>query len=389
MANVNDLNFNQLSTVLTDILEQATGKKELSPTNTSEFVSVAQRALKVGYDPVINSINQMVTKTIFSIRPYERRFKGLMVDNQRFGAITRKLAIVDKPFEDDGRYEIEDGGVYSPYKVNAPKVLQLNYYGANVYEKSITRFKDQLDVAFTGPDQLNEFLTMYTQNCADMIEQAHEETARATINNFIAGKISADNGVVHLLSEYNEKTGLELDAQTVYQPENFKPFMEWVYSRIEEISLRMAERSDIYQIQVEDKPITRHTPRRNQKVYLYAPAKAEIDARVLTNEFHDNYLKLADNEAVTFWQNILSPTSISIAPTYLGTDGNLITGETVNQDNIFGIMFDEEAMGYTVMNQWTDSTLMNPKYGFITTYFHFTERYWNDFTEKAVVLLLD
>ena len=390
MGNVNQMSFNQLSTVLNEITQQVTGRSSLAPQNTSEFVSVAQKTLQAGYDPVLNAINQMVTKTIFSIRPYDRKFGGLMVDNQRYGAITRKISIADKPFEDDARFDLIDGGSVDPWKINKPNILQLNYYGANIYEKSLTVFRDQLDNAFTGPEQMSEFLSMTLDNVSNMIEQAHETTARATIANMIGGKIAADNGVIHLLTEYKEKTGLsELTQQSIYQPENFKPFMEWVFSRIEEISMMMSERTSLYQIEVEGKPIIRHTPRSYQKIYLYAPAKAAIDARVLTNEFHDNYLKFADNEGVTFWQNALNPDSISVTPTYLGTDGNLVIGENVEQANVFGVMFDRDAMGYTVMNQWSASTPMNPKAGYATSYWHFTEKYWNDFTEKCVVLLLD
>ena len=389
MANVNDMGFNQLATVLNSITEEVTGRKALTPTNTGEFISVAQKTLKAGYDPVLGAINQMITRTIFSNRPYERKFAGLQVSNQRFGSITRKLSIADKPFENDGRFEIVDGQAIDHWKTNLPNVLQMNFYGENVFEKSTTIFRDQLDAAFTGPDQFGEFISMQLDNVSNMIEQAHESTARSTIANFIGGKIAANNGVIHLLTEYNTKTGLSLTAQTVYQPENFKPFMEWVFSRIEELSMLMSERTSLFQIEVTGKPIIRHTPRSYQKVYLYAPAKAAIDARVLTNEYHDNYLKFADNEGVTFWQNPLSPDSISVTPTYLTADGSLTVGENTEQANIFGVMFDRDAMGYTVMNQWTASTNMNAKGGYINSYWHFTEKYWNDFTEKGIILLLD
>ena len=390
MANVNNMNFNQLSTVLNEITQQATGRAAIAPSNTSEFVSVAQKTLQAGYDPVLNAINQMVTRTIFSVRPYNRRFRGLEVDNQRFGAITRKFAVADKPFEDDARFELVDGQSVDHYKINLPNILQVNFYGANVYEKSYTIFRDQLDNAFTGPEQFGEFLSMLTQNVSDMVEQAHETTARATIGNFIAGKIAADNGVVHLLTEYKELTGLsDLTAQTIYQPENFKPFMEWVHSKIEEISQRMAERSSLYQIEITDKPIIRHTPQRDQRVYLYAPAKAQIDSRVLADAYHDNYLKFADTESVTYWQDILTPDAISVTPTYLTADGTLIISENVEQSNIFGVIFDRDALGFTVVNQWSATTPLNAKGGYWSNYLHFTEKYWNDFTEKFVVLVLD
>ena len=42
---VNDLTFNQVSTLLKAITDQATGTTNITPTNTGEFVSVAQTAL--------------------------------------------------------------------------------------------------------------------------------------------------------------------------------------------------------------------------------------------------------------------------------------------------------------------------------------------------------
>lgn len=62
---VNDLTFNQLSMVLNSIVQQATGQQVLQVTNTAEFVSVAQTALKTGYDPVLQAISQVLSRTIF------------------------------------------------------------------------------------------------------------------------------------------------------------------------------------------------------------------------------------------------------------------------------------------------------------------------------------
>lgn len=398
---VNTMDFNQISTVLNDIHEQVTGQKQIAPTNTSEFVSVATTVLQNGYEPLLNAITQLVNKTIFSIRPYEAKFKGLQVDNQKFGSITRKLHIADKDFENDISFELVDGQSVDHYKVNKPDVLQTNFYGQNVFTKKITIFKDQLDSAFTGPEQLAEFMSMITQNASDMIEQAHENLARATVANFIGGKVAmADDGgigdasgVVHLLTEYNALTGLNLTAQTVYQPANFKPFMQWVFSKLEDLSSRMTERTMLFQRNIvkngQVKKIMHHTPRDRQKVLLYAPAKAQIEAQVLADTYHENYLKLADNEAVNFWQNFEDPLKISVTPVYPKADGTLETGKAAEVDKIFGLIYDDEAMGYTVVNTWSATTPLNVDGGYWNTAFHFTDRYWNDFLEKGVVLLLD
>lgn len=390
---VNDLTFNQLSMVLNSIVQQATGQLAQQVTNTAEFVSVAQTALKTGYDPVLQAISQVLSRTIFSIRPYTRKFGGLMVSNQQFGNIVRKLNIADKDWEEDSRFELTDQNSVDMYKVNKPSILQTNFYGANVFEKSLTIFKDQLDCAFSNPDEFGRFVSMTMTNASDMIEQAHENLARATLANFIGGKISGDTAsVIHLLTEYNTITGLNppLTAETVYQPANFKPFMQWVYSRVASLSSLMTERTQKFHINVTGKEISRHTPVNKQKVYLYAPARYQTETMVLADVYHDNFLRMADNETVNFWQSIDKPDEINVQPVYLQADGTLKFDDSpVNQKGIFGVMFDEEAAGYTVVNQWSAPTPFNSKGGYSNIFWHFTDRYWNDFTENGIVLLLD
>lgn len=387
----NDLSFNQLSTVLNSIVAQATGKNPLAITNTSEFISVAQTALKTGYDPLLQSISQVLSRTIFSTRPYYRKFGGIQVDNQKWGNITRKLNISDKDWENDVRFELVDGESVDMYKVNKPNILQTNFYGANVYERSYTIFKDQLDCAFSGPDEFARFLSMVTGNCTDMIEQAHENLARATVANYIGGKVEGDaDSCIHLLTEYNALTGLALTKENVYQPANYKPFIDWVYSRIATLTELMTERSQLFHTNITGKTINRHTPLQRQRVYLYAPARFNIESMSLANTYNYNFLKMAYNETVNYWQSIQSPSKINVKPSYLQADGTITTPEAaLEQDGIFGVIFDEEALGYTVMNQWSATTPFNAKGGYSNVFFHFTDRFWNDFTENGLVLLLD
>lgn len=387
---MNDLTFNQLSTVLNSIVSQATGRTDLTVTDESSFVTVAQVGLKTGYDPLLNSISQVLARTIFSIRPYSRKFAGLQMDNQQFGAITRKLQISDSAWEDDTRLPLTDGASVDMFKVAKPNVLQTNFYGQNVYQKHITIFKDQLDTAFSSSAEFGRFVSMVMQNVSDMIEQSHENLARATLANYIAGKTLGDaNSVIHLLTEYNTLSGLTLTATTVYQPANYKAFIQWAYSRIAALSDRLTERTELYHTNVTDKVINRHTPYQKQKIFLFSPEMHAVDSRVLADAYHDNYLKLAYNESVTFWQSIKTPDQIKSTPVYMGADGALVTGAETTVSNIFGLIIDEETAGYTVVNQWSAPTPFNPAGGYSNVFWHYTDRYFNDDTENGIVLLLD
>lgn len=388
----NDLTFGQISTVLTAIYKQATGQSAGAVTDTASFVTVANTALKTGYDPVLKAITQVLSRTIFSIRPYTRKFSGLQVTNQQYGNHVRKISFVDNGFEDDSRNSLTDGTSIDQYKVNKPVVLQTNFYGAEQFQKTLTIFKDQLDCAFSGPDDFQRFITGIMTNANDMIEQAHEVIARATICNLIGGTIKgAPENAVHLLTEYNALTGLSLTAQSVYAPENYPAFMQWACARIAFVSDLFTERSQKFQITLTDKPVMRHTPYEKQRVYLYAPEKRMMESRVLADAYHDNYLKLAANETVNFWQSLDTPDTINVKASYLDKTTGTVKTDTsgTKTAKVFGVVMDVEAAGYTSVNQWSASTPFNAVGGYSNMVWHFTDRWWNDNTEKVCVFLLD
>lgn len=383
------MSFEQAATLLNAIHTQVTGETGIAPTDVSSFISVATATLKAGYDPVINAISQVVGRTIFSIRPYSAKFKGILMDSQKWGAITRKIAISDKPMEDNKAFDLIDGQSVDMYEVNKPNVIQFNYYGADTFSKSITIYRDQLDNAFRGPEEFGSFMTMITQNALDMIEQSKESMARLALDNFIAGKIDSQNGVIHLLTEYNQDTGGSFTAVTIKDPANFPAFIKWAYARIATLTNMMTERSQLFQVQVTGHELNRHTPFERQKVYLLNWLLNNIDARVLAETYNYKFLEFADVEAVNYWQAIQNPNQVSITPTILQADGSLDTGSAVTQSNVMGVIFDEEAIGITVMNEFTGLTPLNVRGEYWNQYFNYVIRYFNDFTEKGIVLLLD
>lgn len=388
---MNTLTIEQTSAVLNDVLAQVTGSKVIGTVTPENFVSVATTVLKQDYDVTLKAISQVLSRTIFSVRPYTRKFKGLEADSIRYGNHVRKLNLSDLPFEDDQRYTLEDDVSVDMYKVRKPKVLQVNMYGQETFQTHYTVFRDQLDVAFSSMEEFGRFLTMVAQNLSDTIEQAHESLARATVANFINGKVKGDApNVIKLVTVYNDMTGAALTPDTVKQPQNFVPFVKWMYGYISSISSLLTERTVKYHINVTDHEIARHTPTSMQSLYLYSPELNNIRTSVLSDVFNPDFLKLAYTEQVNFWQSIGTPMAINNKPEYLLPDGTTkVEAEAVVTSNVFGLMCDVEAMGYTVVNQWTATTPFNAAGGYSNIYFHFTDRYWNDFTENAVVFLLE
>lgn len=385
----NELSFNQIATVLNQVAQQATGNASLAAVDTSSFITVATTTLKTGYDPVMAAISQVLDRTIFSIRPYDAKFRGLEMTQAQFGNHTRKINYIDNDWDDSKIVPLTDGTSIDAWEVKKPKVLQTNFYGQNIYQDHYTIFDDQLDVAFRGPDELAQFWMGITQNMSDRIEQAYEMQSREALGNFIGGKVAASNGVIHLLTEYNTATGLSLTATSVMQPSNFKPFVEWVRQRVGYLVRLLSERSQLFHINVTGKAINRHTPYAQQKFYLSSQWYEAITSMAYTDAFNDEYLRFADNEQVNYWQSIQTPNSINVEASYLANDGTIATADPAVIGPIFGVIFDSEAIGIARYDSRVAASPYNPAGHYINQWFSFRLRHYNDFTENGIVLLLD
>ena len=391
----NVLTYNAIGQILNQIVTQATGKAQITPTSTSEFTAVAQTGLLAGYDNLMGAISQVLSRTIISTRPYYRKFQGLEADNIRYGNHVRKINYVDREWEDGSRLPLTTGVTVDDQAPTLDDVLQTNFYGQNDYEIPWTLFSNQIDVAFSNADELGAFITGKLQNISDMTEQKHESMARMIIANLIAGVISINNApqLIHLVTEYNTYSGYS-PAKTLTEirgdAAEYSKFVKWVYGRVAQVSSMLTERSIIYHQNVTNKEISRHTPYDMQNVYLLSSERFQMEASVLADVYHDNYLRMADTAILNFWQSIRTPDTINVTPTYMKTDGTLETPQAaVSQANVFGVICDREAAGYTIVNQRTTSAAYNGKGEFRNFWLKFTDRYWNDFTENAVVLLMD
>lgn len=388
---VNQLTVNQAATVFNEIVHQATGQTNLKVTDTSSFVSAATTVLLTGYDKLLTSMSQVLTRTIFSIRPYNAKFAGLRASPERFGNHTRKVNYLDDDFEDSPAFELQQGQSIDMYTVNKPRVVQTNFYGFNTYAKHKTFYDNQLDMALRNPEEWAQFFNGVMVNINSQIEQVHENVARATIANFIGGiNVANQSCVVHLLTEYNTLTGQTLTVNDIYKSDNFIAFVRWLYARIEVFSNRLTERTQLWHVNIKGNEVKRNTPKNKQKVYLFNDFMSQARTMVLSDLFQRDSMKMVDYEGVNFWQSIDSPDSIDVTPVYTNAeDGTLVTGEEQNINKVLGVIFDEEAIGFIPKNQAMGATPHNVAGRYTNLWWHWDECYYNDFTENGIVLLLD
>ena len=403
---MNDMTINQAATVLTEVVKQATGQKTIAPITTPEdFTAVAQTALKTGRDPIFNQISQMWTDTIFAVRPNQRPVSTLRMEIGRFGNAVRKLSPVAKQMVNDESFlwpvaydsaktgkEMGNGESVDMWKISKQETLQTNFYGTFVYQQSYTTFRDQLDNAFTGPEQFARFNAMHMTERENDRVRYEAAVARGIQANLIGAIVDEKQAgrVIHLVTEYNAETGLTLTAQSVYHPDNYAPFMRWVWAKIKSTIRLMGSDSQLYQTVIDGKPILRHTSPENMRVAIYAKAYDQMETMVLSESYHDNYLKGVTFEAVPYWQSINTPDKVSITPVYTGTNGAVKkASENVEQAGVFALLHDVDALGYCFTNVIDATTPLNTRGLYWNTDVHARCKTIMDNTEKAVVMLLD
>lgn len=387
----NSLQQNQIYTIINAINAQAKTGGALTAVDTSSFVTVAQTLLLSGYDNLISAISQVLSSTIFSHRPYESILDILYNDSIRWGNHVRKIVPLDWDAEQDDRLPLTDGESVDPWIINKPKAKQFNFYGQEVYQRHISIPKDQLDVAFSSEEEFARFIAMIYANARDLITQDEENIRRMCLANFIGGiYYTSPASVINLLTEYKAFTGQDdLTATTVYQPDNYKPFIQWASARIMNVSDELRQRGYRYHKNLTGVNIPRHTPREFQKFIMFSPEYRRIENSALANTWHDEYIKGFDGfEAVNFFQNPDHPNSVSVTPSIIDDSGEFEKADAIIVNNIFGMIFDRDAMGQTRVNEWAQSTPINPRGGYSNMFWHYTNRWYNDFTENAVLFTL-
>ena len=142
------------------------------------------------------------------------------------------------------------------------------------------------------------------------------------------------------------------------------------------------------------KPIMRHTPAENLNIWMITDFMNQVDSSALSGIYNQQLLSIGGYELVNYWQSIAAPKTVQVVPNILDVDGTCYTPEQegepvpVTCENVIGILFDDEALGITVMNEDVRS-IENPRGRYFNNWYNWVCRYYNDQTENFVVLQLD
>ena len=404
------LNYTQISAILNTMYEEYTGRKTGQNLSFGQMQNTFKKGFEVEDDNLYQIIPTVLAKTIFSIRPYSRKLSGMVWDAQRYGNYIRKFTPIvnDSNIDNDEwniKAELDKPEESQDWKAGTKPVkydvLLTIASGGQTFARKYTIWKNQLNAAFDSEDGVASYFSMLMTEFSNIYEIDLENVARAQLANLAiiladagsatptAGNLCKKNQVFHALTKYNAETGLAMTAKTIMNPGDFRPFMVWLSAEMKTLKENLAIRGTRFHGDFTDKVVNRHTDARDLRFYLVSKFGNYFEANG-SEFFHPEKAELGDYEKVTFWTDPENPMTIKGSAEGVTKDGTgkfTLTNKTV--ENVLGIMMDIDTLGIVPVDQSSAMEPLNARYLFRNGWNHYTFKTPVDFTENAILILLD
>lgn len=402
------LSYNNIAPLLITMYDMYTGRESIGEISFDQIANVFKTSLDLNEDNLYSIIPTVLARTVYAVRPYRRRLAGTEWSEQMYGDYIRKLTPIIKDSEkinDEWNISVEEAkGTSADWKAGtAPEkydVLMTVTSGGQSFSRKYTIFKNQLNAAFESEQGVADYFSMLMTEFSNQYEIDRENVARAQLANVIltiadAGSSSptSENACKatqcwHVLSEYNNATGLSLTAQTVMNPQDFREFMIWFSAELATKKGLLGVHGTTYHGDVTGKEVNRHTADTEMRMYIvkrYAEYFSKNGAAI----YHPEKAPIADYEEVDFWQSIDEPTTVIGTYKGLAKDGSTFIGTTRTVENVIGLICDVDMFGIVPVNEWSAPEPFNARFGFENVWNHYTFKTPVDFTENAILICLD
>lgn len=376
----------QIYGIVNSVTSQALGRTDLTVVNEQGLIALGNTVLdsSTHTEDFLNTLVRRIGKTIVSTRAYSNKFSGLMKDNFQWGSIVQKIKVHMPTAEEDESYNLTDNGTVDHYKINKPKAMQKLFITDSPYQFKITIQRVHLETAFTSASAMGSFIGAVYTEVQNAIELALENLARTCLANYMGElyEVDSEEGtlpgarVFNLVSMYKTATGdTSITASTAMFNE---AFLRYAIQQIKIISSRFTNMTTGL---FNDGTTTRHTPLSMQKLYILDIFESALETQVQYGAFNKQYVELNGFQQVSFWQDIKTPNSIKVA--------RASDNAVIEVSNIVGALFDTEALGMYQQKQWTATTPFNAAGGYINTYWHEKQLWFNDLSENFVIFTLN
>ena len=404
-------------TLINSLVKQATGQLTITATDVSSFISVGETLMQAGAENVLGSLSLLIGRTLVASRPYRARFGMLNALNT--GVYTHRMRKISFYADEalpsgawntdlytnfaEGYTSGDNGGAStkSQWEQHRKECLEVNFAGSSVWQYCITRYRDQLQQAFRGPDEFNEFIGGMLTEVANDLESEREAFNRMTFCSEVAKRFYLEGNsitkgcAINLTAAFNAKFNTTYNSAQL-RSTYLKEFLAFMVATIKEVSDRMTERGTDYHdpyTNTAGQVILRHTPYDRQRIMLYGPLFRDAEAMVLPEIFRPEYLDIDRQfERVEFWQSNYNDTvrpQISMTSAYLDhITGEQTTTGAISIEYLVGAIWDEDAIMTDLQLDSVDVSPLESRKKYYNTWYDFSRNAITDQTENMVIFYM-
>lgn len=395
------MKVNQIYSLLNDINAQMFGENAVAVKDLSGIISMGNTIVGDGTatDKFLGKLVDRIGKTVIRTLDAELDFPSLYMNEFEFGAILQKITV--NPFDAIAASEWKVGeNDFTPtmLDIHKPDKVFVTYFtDIDTMKWQVTIPDTLFESAFTSESMMGQFIDAIINALGDSLTLSLNNMSRTAVNNFIAEKIIAGNGVINLLTAYNTAFGLTgNDALSAAEAMHSKEFARFASTEIRKYVKYLSQPSVLYNVgDVSGNAVLRATSRDNMHVLMLTDLVALFDAYLLSDSYKDFY-EIPNFTEVAYWQgdksssgnNLFATNSkIDLIPSSQSSVAVAGNRYEIAQSGIVCVLADRQAIAIGLNKRRAGSF-----YNSIDAYSNISQtasiQYINDMSENGIIFVV-
>ena len=195
----------QIYQLLNDTASEVYGAQAVSVLDLQGLISLRDTVLGTGTDNFMNVLVDRIGKTVLRTLDYTSEFPNFIRDEYEFGCILQKISIQPFSASEQAAWDVGNG-LFTPdiFRIDKPTIYQDFFKDSSTWTVLVTIPDQMLKTAFTSAEAMDAFITAIFDSMSTSLRMQIDNVTRLAICAMIGEKVNASNGVIDLLSIYNQ-----------------------------------------------------------------------------------------------------------------------------------------------------------------------------------------
>ena len=387
------MQINQVYSLANDINAQMFGDSAVAVNDLSGLIAMGKNVMSGSTDSFFKLLIDRVGKVIIRRLDAELQFPNLMRNEFEWGAAIQKITVDVFDMRSNTDFTVTDVG-FTPTLLDGdvPVIHQTFFTGADTWAVQKKFQEQELFTAFTSAEAFGAFVDAVAAAFIDSMTLTVNNMARTAINNFMAEKIKAGNGVINIADLWNA-TNPTVPVVHASDALLNKDFLRFSTNVIRKYMKYIAVPNVNYNVD----GILRATQRDNLNFFCLTEYIAALESFLDSDTWHTEFVDIGEGgfNEVPYWQGNLDSNSdvnevdcvSSIKVTPSSEEGQLSPTD-VEQSGIIALMADRQAI-FTGIDKRRSAAFYNPIDDYTVTKMSALIQYCNDMSENGLLFIIE